>query len=111
MNFWPVKKILTNARIKNTEPRNSKFYRRERESIPQYDEATKNETRLTNKIKRNTAKAAVRQTHHEAWDRLIDTVEHGVYRRQTLAHKRLNHLNSQERDVANVYRITEVEWI
>ena len=69
------------------------------------------EAREIYRRKRNEVKIIVRKVHQEFWDIFISTVDHDVHGRQMMAYKVLKHLDSEERDVANLNIIREEQWI
>ena len=62
------------------------------------------------KLKRNIAKAKVKESNQESWNKFLATIEHDIYGRQNIAWKVMRHLKSTDRDVAKLTCIPKEEW-
>lgn len=58
-----------------------------------------------------TVKDLNRQAQQNRWDTFISKIENDVHGRQQMAYKIMKHLNSEEKDTAQINIITTTEWL
>lgn len=69
------------------------------------------ETKEIYKQKRNYSKILVTKAHQESWDRFVSNIENDIHGRQEIAYKIMRHLNTEEKDNAELNIIKEKGWL